>query len=112
MHSKESTTFMECKFNRELWQDLWTETKKHYDDINPSKPNHLDPNIKNLKASLEKYISTNVTLICELPSITAFESDQNINYRIKTPYKNGPLHKAKNVTEKSHELSQKKLQKY
>ena len=83
---------MECKFDNDLWQYLWAETKKTYDYINPLKPTHLDANIPNIKASLEKYISQNVTFICELPSIIAFESDGNINYRIKNPYKNGPVH--------------------
>ena len=91
-YSEESTTFMECKFDNDLWQYLWVETKKNYDYINPLKPTHLDANIPNIKASLEKYVSQNVTFICELPSITAFESDGNINYRIKNPYKNGPVH--------------------
>ena len=126
-YSEESTTFMECKFDSDLWEHLWTETKKTYDYINPLKPSHLDANIGNIKASLQDYISQNVTFICELPSIKGFESDENINYRIKNPYKKGPVHvasepdfqliysdifehcnKAKTMTEKSHELSRKK----
>lgn len=126
-YSEESTTFMECKFDSDLWEHLWTETKKTYDYINPLKPSHLDANIGNIKASLQNYISQNVTFICELPSIKGFESDENINYRIKNPYKKGPVHvasepdfqliysdifehcnKAKTMTEKSHELSRKK----
>ena len=27
-YSKKSTTFMECKFDSELWKELWTEMKK------------------------------------------------------------------------------------
>ena len=127
LYSIESTTFMECKSDKELWEELWRETKKNYDDLNPCKPNHLVPNISHLKNSLKKYIANNFTLICELPSIMGVENHGDINYRIKNPFKNTPLHilsnpdmelifsdiveqchKAKNLTEKLPELNRKK----
>ena len=126
-YSKESTTFLECEFDEELWNKIWNETCKKYDVINTVKPKHLDIFIPQMKHDLDRYIEEYVKLICELPSITAYESETEINYRIKNPHKKTSHHKvgipdellivnniveacekAKDITNQSFELSGKK----
>ena len=97
------------------------------DLIHTVKPKHLDICTAEIKRDLDRYIEKNVRLICELPSVTAYESENTINYRIKNPYKKTSHHtvgtpdkvliandiveaceKAKDITKQSFELSRKK----
>lgn len=66
---EESMTIFLYKFDSDLWNKIWNEICDNYDYDNPLKPIDLENNIKKLKEDLEKYIKSNVTFPCELPSV-------------------------------------------
>ena len=70
---KNSTTFLKCTFDKNLWNILWNATNDLYDVDHVLKPNHLHENVLHLKDLLQKYVDNNVEFKCELPSQIGLE---------------------------------------
>ena len=68
-HSKQSTTFLRCKYDKETWKKIWNSAKDIYDKNDVLKPKYLNENISELKEILKKYVDNEVEFLCELPSL-------------------------------------------
>ena len=125
-YSQESMTIFLCKFDSNLWNKIWNEICDKYDCDNPLKPIHLENNKKKLKEDLEKYIKSNVTFLCELPSVkaTKMETGKKIQNQYALPNKHTSSNsekenivteisekckEAKTITNESFQLCRKKL---
>ena len=127
-YSKESTTFLKCTYNAELWAYIWIHIQELYDATGAKKPVHLNYDVTEMKKKLKDYINNHVEFTCELPSVTGKCNPNYIPETINNPFICARrlqqrigydelqvcqdigecCVKAKQLTNRSHELERKK----
>ena len=85
-HSKQSTTFLKCKYDKETWKKIWNCTKEIYDKIDVLKLKTLNENMAEVRECLKSYVNDQVTFICELPSFIGKDMC-SANEPVKNPYR-------------------------
>ena len=85
--SPKSVVLIECTFDEDLWNKIWTEIKNFLDKRKPAAahwPKHI---VSELRDDLESYIENYTDLIGEVPIVTTDVNEAELRYSFRfSPY--------------------------
>ena len=78
-YCKESTTVIELKFDKEVWEQMFTQLKLLYDKEDIDMPKRKVTYRDEVRGMLKKYMESNSELLAEVPSVVSDEEEVDVS---------------------------------